>query len=110
MNASATALLDPAPPVRVSVSIYEPIVPIAPNLGAGLSGTVRNLEQPEGTMLLDLIDFKWLMVGEGHLVDLDRLCNDDCYARGCLALARHSTSSTVRASAARAMRLLGRAA
>ncbi len=97
MNASAMALLPPAPPVRVSVPGFGSVVPVAPEL-------------PEGSQLLDLVDFKWLMVGEGHLVDLDRLCNDDCYARGCLALARHSRSSTLRASAARLTQFLGRAA
>ena len=46
--------------------------------------------------LLQYVDFKWLMVGEGHLVDLDRLKHDRAYHRGCLALAAGSRSATLR--------------
>ena len=56
--------------------------------------------------LLELVDFKWLMVGEGHRVDLDRLQADPAYIRGCLALAAGSTSFTLRQAAER---LSGRA-
>ena len=56
--------------------------------------------------LLDLVDFKWLMVGEGHRVDLDRLQTDQAYIRACLALAAGSASFTLRQAAER---LSGRA-
>ena len=51
--------------------------------------------------LLDLVDFKWLMAGEGHRIDLDRLRGDSPYIRGCLALAAGSRSATVRLAAQR---------
>jgi hypothetical protein len=75
MNATAIAPMFPAPPVRQAVC--------------------------DGSELVDLVDFKWLMVGEGHRVDLDRLSNDGAYAGGYLALARRSASATLRATAAR---------
>ena len=55
--------------------------------------------------LLEFVDFKWLMAGEGHRIDLDRLQQDSAYRRGCLALAAGSTSSTLRQAGER----LGRA-
>ena len=51
--------------------------------------------------LLEFVDFKWLMAGEGHRVDLDRLQHEPAYARGCLAVAGGSTSSTLRRAADR---------
>ena len=56
--------------------------------------------------LLDLVDFKWLMAGEGHRIDLDRLQGDGPYIRGCLALAAGSRSSTLRVAAQRLSRQL----
>lgn len=35
----------------------------------------------------ELVDFKWLMVGHGHRVDLQRLATEAGYARACIALA-----------------------
>jgi hypothetical protein len=58
--------------------------------------------------LVDLVDFKWLMAGEGHHIDVGRLQNDVPYARGCLALAGGSTSAVMRRVASqlgRALRL-----
>ena len=54
--------------------------------------------------LLDLVDFKWLMAGEGHRIDLDRLRGDSPYIRGCLALAAGSGSATLRQAAQRLSR------
>ncbi|MDT7836337.1 hypothetical protein [Aquabacterium sp. OR-4] len=48
-----------------------------------------------------LSEFRWLMVGDGHDVDLDRLRHDRAYARGCLALARGSTTPALQGAAAR---------
>ncbi len=56
--------------------------------------------------LLEFVDFKWLMAGEGHRVDLDRLQNDRAYTRGCLALAAGSTTPTLRQAAHRLARLV----
>ena len=61
-----------------------------------------------GAELLDFVDFKWLLAGEGHCVDLDRLRHDRAYACGCLALAGASASATLRAAGARLALLLGR--
>ena len=54
--------------------------------------------------LLALVDFKWLMAGEGHRLDLDRLQGDPPYLRGCLALAAGSRSATLRQAAQRLSR------
>ena len=51
--------------------------------------------------LLDLVDFKWLMAGEGHRIDLDRLRGDSPYLSSCLALAAGSRSATLRQAAQR---------
>lgn len=83
MNATAIALTFPAPAVR------QPVC--------------------DGAELIELVDFKWLMVGEGHRVDLDRFSNDRAYAGGYLALARRSASATLRATAARLTARFGRA-
>lgn len=73
--------------------------PPAPAAAASLSAAAPNL--------LDFVDFKWLMAGEGHRIDLGRLQADTAYARGCLALAQGSTSATLRGSALRLGRALG---
>ncbi len=51
--------------------------------------------------LICWIDFKWLMGGEGHRVNLERLQCDADYARCCLALAQASGSATLRWAASR---------
>jgi len=51
--------------------------------------------------LVELVDFKWLMAGEGHRVDLARLQADAAYARGCLAVAGGSTTAALREAARR---------
>jgi len=51
--------------------------------------------------LVEFVDFKWLMAGEGHPIDLDRLQAEPAYTRGCLALAGGSTSATLRRAADR---------
>lgn len=56
-------------------------------------------DSPPG--LLAFVDFKWLMAGEGHRVDLDRLQQEPVYARACLALAAGSASATLRQAAQR---------
>ncbi|MEK8048784.1 hypothetical protein AACH10_00865 [Ideonella sp. DXS22W] len=46
-----------------------------------------------------LAEFRLLMAGDGHDVDLARLRLDRAYARGCLALARGSTAPGLQAAA-----------
>ena len=57
--------------------------------------------------LIEFVDFKWLMAGEGHRIDLDRLRTEPAYTRGCLALAGGSTSATLRRAGSRLARALG---
>jgi hypothetical protein len=40
--------------------------------------------------LLDEVDFKWLMAGQGHWVDTARLRSDANYAHFCVDAAMHS--------------------
>ena len=65
------------------------------------TGLRRSTPSPDAPELLQFVDFKWLMVGEGHCVDLDRLQHDRAYHRGCLALAAGSRSATLRRAAER---------
>jgi len=57
--------------------------------------------------LLAFVDFKWLMAGEGHRIDLDRLQIEPDYAHACLALAAGSTSVTLRQAAQRLVSIAG---
>ena len=57
--------------------------------------------------LIEFVDFKWLMAGEGHRINLDRLRAEPAYTRGCLALAGGSTSATLRRAGARLALALG---
>lgn len=59
-----------------------------------------------GASVLPLVDFKWLMAGEGHRIDVSRLQRDRAYARGCIALANASTCSALREAGLRMGRLL----
>ena len=60
--------------------------------------------------LIEFVDFKWLMAGEGHRINLDRLRAEPAYTRGCLALAGGSSSATLRRAGARLALALGCAA
>ena len=60
--------------------------------------------------LIEFVDFKWLMAGDGHRIDLDRLRTEPAYTRGCLALAGGSTSATLRQASVRLARALACAA
>jgi hypothetical protein len=54
--------------------------------------------------LIDLVDFKWLMAGEGHVVHLERLQSDPAYALQCLQRGLVAQCEPLRFSA---QRLLG---
>lgn len=64
---------------------------------------------PEQTSpsLVDIIDFKWLMAGEGHRVHVEHLQTDRDYACTCLALASASRVKALRDTAARLASALG---
>jgi hypothetical protein len=51
--------------------------------------------------LVAVIDFKWLMAGDGHRVHVERLQVDRDYARACLALGAASGIDVLRQSARR---------
>ena len=57
--------------------------------------------------LVEIIDFKWLMAGEGHRVHVEHLQTDRDYACACLALAGGSRVKALRDTAARLARALG---
>lgn len=51
---------------------------------------------PDTLCLVDVIDFKWLMVGDGHRVHVERLQTDRVYASQCLALGAASRTPALR--------------
>lgn len=57
--------------------------------------------------LVEIIDFKWLMAGDGHHVHVERLQADPAYATQCLALAAASRIAALRDTARRLAATLG---
>ena len=57
--------------------------------------------------LVEIIELKWLLAGEGVRVHVERLQNDSDYARECLARADASSRETVRKLAQRLRQRLG---
>ena len=57
--------------------------------------------------LVEIIDFKWLMAGDGHHVHVERLQTDPVYAADCLALAAGSRIVALRQTATRLAATLG---
>jgi len=57
--------------------------------------------------LVEIIDFKWLMAGDGHHVHVERLQADPAYATACLALAAASRIDALRSTAKRLAGTLG---
>ena len=53
-----------------------------------------------GASLLAEVDFKWLMAGQGLMIDLPRFRSDSVYAEELLALAIDADSMVLRACAA----------
>ncbi len=51
---------------------------------------------PHTLNLVEIIDFKWLMAGDGHRVHVERLQADRSYAGHCLALGAASHTSALR--------------
>lgn len=51
--------------------------------------------------LVDIIDFKWLMAGDGHRVHVERLQTDRDYAGRCLAHGAASRTPALRDAARR---------
>ena len=57
--------------------------------------------------LVEIIDFKWLMAGDGHHVHVEHLQADREYARSCFALAASSRIAALRDTATRLAQTLG---
>jgi hypothetical protein len=57
--------------------------------------------------LVDIIDLKWLLAGDGHRLHVERLLADDDYARSCLAQATRSANPATRLAAQRIAARLG---
>ena len=57
--------------------------------------------------LVEIIDFKWLMAGDGLHVHVEHLQTDPDYARRCLRLAAGSRIAALRITAARLAATLG---
>lgn len=57
--------------------------------------------------LVEIIELKWLLAGEGVYIHVERLMTDADYARRALARAQASNSPTLRAAAARLQGRMG---
>ncbi len=57
-----------------------------------------------GFSLVDVIDLKWLLAGEGIHLHVERLQSDPAYAAEVLAQAAASSNVALRAAAAKLMR------
>ena len=57
--------------------------------------------------LVEIVDFKWLMAGEGHYVHAQRLQSEPGYARLCLLRAADSRIGALRETAGRLAAGLG---
>jgi hypothetical protein len=66
-----------------------------------------NSPEPCAASLVEIIDFKWLMAGDGHRVHVEHLQTDRDYASACLALASGSREKALRDAAARLAGALG---
>ena len=64
------------------------------------SGNPLHARQDGAVDFLLLVDFKWLMAGQGWWVDLTRLQRDAAYADGCIASALASACEPLRERAA----------
>ena len=73
------------------------------------NSTMTAVTAPEqaSAILVQIIDFKWLMAGEGHRVHVEHLQTDRDYACACLALAGTSRVEALRDTAARLARAMG---
>ena len=71
--------------------------------------TMNAVTLPElrAVSLIEIIDFKWLMAGDGHRVHVEHLQADRNYACACLALASGSRVKALRDTAARLAVALG---
>lgn len=62
--------------------------------------------EPDALALVEIIDLKWLLTGEGVHLHVERLQRDPAYARGILDAALNSPNPTLTTVAARVRKLL----
>ena len=106
---TATATATAAPTASATPSAADPAAfgPGPPPLATPQPAVLSPARPKPAPELIEFVDFKWLMAGEGHRIDLGRLQAEAAYACGCLALASGSTSATLRRAAARLAQSLG---
>ena len=56
--------------------------------------------------LVDIVELKWMLAGEGLHLHVEKVQSDPCYARECLCAAERSQNATVRQAATRLRALL----
>lgn len=66
-----------------------------------------SLTEKRTLSLVEIIDFKWLMAGDGHHVHVEHLQSDPEYACQCLTLAAGSRIEALRDTAGRLAQALG---
>ena len=57
---------------------------------------VCTLAEQSALTLVDIVELKWMLAGEGLHVHVEKLQSDPCYARECLLAAERSENATVR--------------
>ncbi len=57
---------------------------------------VSTLTEQRALSLVDIVELKWMLAGEGLHVHVEKLQSDPCYARECLCAAERSENATVR--------------
>lgn len=62
--------------------------------------------ETDALALVEIIDLKWLLAGEGLHLHVERLQKDAAYARGILSAAAESRNQALRAVAERVRKLL----
>ncbi len=73
----------------------EACTPLPPMITTAHANPVRTLS------LVEIIDFKWLMAGDGRRVHVERLQADPAYARDCLQQGADSQIPALRECASR---------
>jgi predicted DNA-binding protein (UPF0251 family) len=60
-----------------------------------------SVSEDRALRLVDIVELKWMLAGEGLHVHVERLQSDPVYARECLLAAERSGNATVRQVASR---------
>lgn len=71
---------------------------------------VSTLTEERALSLVDIVELKWMLAGEGLHVHVEKLQADPQYARECLCAAERSVNATVRQVASKLRARLDRPA